>query len=123
MHSSITVKLIFVSFPRIGLGGYKTARYILLRNLKTIAAPSCSRTPRAGAVAPLFSGPKATGQPKGSPLTPPATGVLGILGQGMGAGNQRLQPFIQDMGVDLGGGDIGMAQHLLQGPEVGAVGQ
>lgn len=30
------------------------------------------------------------------------------------------QVFPVQMGVDLGGGDAGMAEHLLHGPQVGA---
>jgi len=33
------------------------------------------------------------------------------------------QPVLVDMGVDLGRGDVGMAQHDLHGAQVGAVGQ
>ena len=32
-----------------------------------------------------------------------------------------LQLLLNDMGVDLGGGDIRVAQHLLDGAQVGAV--
>ena len=42
-----------------------------------------------------------------------ARGWLGI--------DQGLQPFGRHMGVDLGGGDVGMAQHLLQRAQVGAM--
>jgi len=37
--------------------------------------------------------------------------------------HQRLQPFLQDLGVDLGGGDVGMAQEQLQAAQVGATAQ
>ena len=41
----------------------------------------------------------------------------------MGLGDERFQALVQDMGIDLRRRDVGMAQHLLQGPEIGAVGQ
>ena len=31
------------------------------------------------------------------------------------------QPLLDDMGVDLGGRDVGVAEKLLHDPEVGAV--
>lgn len=31
------------------------------------------------------------------------------------------EAFGADVGVDLGGGDVGVAEHFLDGPEVGAV--
>ena len=31
------------------------------------------------------------------------------------------QTLAGDMGIDLGGGNIGMAQHDLHGPEIGAM--
>ena len=34
---------------------------------------------------------------------------------------QRLEPLPGDVGVDLGGGDVGMAQQHLHGAQVGAV--
>jgi hypothetical protein len=37
--------------------------------------------------------------------------------------DQRLQAFIENMRVNLSSCDIGMAQHLLQGAQVGAVRQ
>jgi hypothetical protein len=35
--------------------------------------------------------------------------------------HQVAQPFIEDMGVDLGRGDIGMAQQRLDRAQIGAV--
>ena len=32
-----------------------------------------------------------------------------------------LQPLLQDVGVDLGGGDVGMAEQLLHDAQIGAV--
>jgi hypothetical protein len=34
---------------------------------------------------------------------------------------QALQTLLVDMGVDLGGRDVGMAEHRLHGAQVGAV--
>ena len=34
---------------------------------------------------------------------------------------QRLQAFTRDMGVDGGGGNIGMAQEHLNSPQIGTV--
>ena len=31
---------------------------------------------------------------------------------------QFLEPFPRDMGVDLGGGDVGMPQHHLNGTQI-----
>jgi hypothetical protein len=33
---------------------------------------------------------------------------------------QLLEPFLGNMGVNLSGGDIRMAEHQLYGPQVGA---
>jgi glutamyl-Q tRNA(Asp) synthetase len=43
--------------------------------------------------------------------------------QRMSGGDQRFQPVLQHMGIDLRGGDVGMAEHLLQAAQVGAAGQ
>ena len=43
--------------------------------------------------------------------------------QWMGPLDQRLQPLFQHVGIDLRRGDIGVAQELLQGSQVGAMGQ
>ena len=39
----------------------------------------------------------------------------------MPLGDQLAEPILGDMGIDLGGGDVGMAQHLLDAAEIGAV--
>jgi hypothetical protein len=35
--------------------------------------------------------------------------------------NQQFKAFALDMGIDLGSGDIGVAQHLLKAAQIGAV--
>ena len=37
--------------------------------------------------------------------------------------DQLAQPFSQNVGIDLGSGDITMAQHLLNATQVGTIGQ
>ena len=37
--------------------------------------------------------------------------------------DQGPEPLVENMGVNLGGGYIGMSQHLLDAPEIGAVGE
>ena len=37
--------------------------------------------------------------------------------------NEIAQAFVEDMGVDLGGGDIGMAKQCLDCAQIGTVGQ
>ena len=34
--------------------------------------------------------------------------------------DQAPEPLLDDMGIDLGGGDIGVAKQLLHGPQIGA---
>jgi hypothetical protein len=38
-------------------------------------------------------------------------------------GDQALQPFGEHMGVDLRGGDVGMAEEFLQRAQIGAAGE
>lgn len=33
------------------------------------------------------------------------------------------QPLLLDMGVDLGGGNVGMTEHHLNSPEIGTIGE
>lgn len=47
----------------------------------------------------------------------------GMLAAGMKFLVDRLETVAIDMGIDLGGGNIGMAQHHLHGPEIGIMGQ
>ena len=39
----------------------------------------------------------------------------------MQVAHQRLQPFLQHMGIDLRGGDVGVAEQSLHHAQVGAV--
>ena len=71
--------------------------------------PSAERETREGVAAP--------GQRHGNRRS----GALVALGQGVVLLDQGLQAFAQHMGIDLGGGDIGVPQHLLHRPEIGAV--
>jgi hypothetical protein len=43
------------------------------------------------------------------------------LASGVVLGMQRLEPFPRHMGVDGGGGDVGMPQQHLHGAQVGPV--
>ena len=45
----------------------------------------------------------------------------GLVGKRVMVGEQSYQPLLKDMGVDLGGRDVGVAEQLLDRPEVGAV--
>ena len=38
-------------------------------------------------------------------------------------GDQAFEALVEDVGVDLGRRDVGVAEHLLQAAQVGAVGQ
>ena len=43
--------------------------------------------------------------------------------QGMGVPYQGLETLFQHMGVNLGGADVGVSQHLLERAQVCAVGE
>jgi hypothetical protein len=43
-----------------------------------------------------------------------------LAGQGVVFVDEALQALLQDVGVDFGGRDIGMAEELLDGAQVGA---
>ena len=51
----------------------------------------------------------------------PDIAVIKLVGKRMVVLHQFLQPFLQDMGVDLCGRNIGMAEQLLHSTKVGAV--
>ena len=42
-------------------------------------------------------------------------------GQRVFGGDQIAKALVEHMGIDLGGGDVGVAQHLLHGAQVGAM--
>ena len=46
-----------------------------------------------------------------------------LRGERMVALDDLLEAFIEHVGVDLGGRHVGVAQHLLQRPQIGAVRQ
>src|SRR5262249_3186683 len=43
--------------------------------------------------------------------------------EGVEALDRRLEPLALDMGVNLSGRNIGMAEHLLDSPQIGAAGE
>ena len=42
------------------------------------------------------------------------------LSQGVVLLDKPPQPLLDDMGIDLGGRDVGVAEQLLHGPQIGA---
>src|SRR5690606_23610914 len=46
-----------------------------------------------------------------------------VAGEGMMFEHERAQPLVEDMGVDLGGGDIGVAEQRLDDAKIGAAGE
>src|SRR5215218_5277669 len=51
----------------------------------------------------------------------PSNRSLGLSRPGMKPVVERLQAFLVNVGVDLGGGDVGVAKHGLDRPQVGSV--
>ena len=67
-------------------------------------------------VAPARKGMTDTPKPKRCRPALPLT-----MGQRVVVQHQPFQPIIEDMGVDLGRGDVGMAQQHLDRAQVGAI--